>query len=40
MAQHNAERVAGVKDLRGARWVSQQARLDALAAVMGQAALV
>src|SRR5690349_23656602 len=39
MAQHNADRVAGWNDQSGERWVAHQARLDAIAAVFGQAAI-
>src|SRR5689334_21205535 len=39
MAQHNADRAAGWNDQSGERWVAHQARLDAIAAVFGQAAI-
>ena len=39
MGQHNADRVAGWNDQSGERWVAHQARLDAIAAVFGQAAI-
>ena len=39
MAQHNADRVAGWNDQSGERWVAHQARLDAMLAVFGQAAI-
>ncbi|TGQ65117.1 MAG: class I SAM-dependent methyltransferase [Mesorhizobium sp.] len=39
MAQHNADRVADWNDQSGERWVAHQARLDAMLAVFGQAAI-
>ncbi|RUW71067.1 MULTISPECIES: methyltransferase domain-containing protein [unclassified Mesorhizobium] len=39
MAQHNADRVADWNDQSGERWVAHQARLDAMLAVFGQAAV-
>ncbi len=39
MAQHNADRIAGWNDQSGERWVAHQARLDAVVAVFGQAAI-
>ncbi len=39
MAQHNADRVADWNGQSGERWVANQARLDAMAAVFGQAAI-
>lgn len=39
MAQHNADRVADWNDQSGERWVAHQARLDAMLAVFGQAAM-
>jgi len=39
MAQHNADRAAGWNDQSGERWVAHQARLDAVMASFGQAAI-
>ncbi|RWA60176.1 methyltransferase domain-containing protein [Mesorhizobium sp.] len=39
MAQHNADRVADWNDQSGERWAAHQARLDAMLAVFGQAAI-
>ena len=39
MAQHNADRVADWSGQSGERWVAYQARLDAMMAVFGQAAI-
>src|ERR1700747_1141934 len=39
MAQHNADRVAGWNDQSGERWGAHQARLDAMGAGFGQAAI-
>src|SRR5947199_6327771 len=39
MAQHNADRVADWNGQSGERWVAHQARLDAMMAVFGQAAI-
>ncbi|AMA55518.1 class I SAM-dependent methyltransferase [Bradyrhizobium sp. CCGE-LA001] len=39
MAQHNADRVADWNGQSGERWVAHQARLDAIAAMFGQAAI-
>lgn len=39
MAQHNADRVADWNGQSGERWIAHQARLDAIAAVFGQAAI-
>ncbi|MBK1836684.1 class I SAM-dependent methyltransferase [Azospirillum sp. YIM B02556] len=39
MAQHDADRVADWNDQSGERWAAHQARLDAMLAVFGQAAI-
>lgn len=39
MAQHNGDRVADWNGQSGERWVAYQARLDAMMAVFGQAAI-
>jgi SAM-dependent methyltransferase len=39
MAQHNTDQVANWNGQSGERWVANQARLDAMAAVFGQAAI-
>lgn len=39
MAQHNAGQVADWNGQSGERWVAHQARLDAMAAMFGQAAI-
>jgi len=39
MAQHNADQVADWNGQSGERWVANQTRLDAMAAVFGQAAI-
>jgi len=39
MAQHKAGQVADWNGQSGERWVANQARLDAMAAVFGQAAI-
>ena len=39
MAQQNADQIAAWNGQSGERWVANQARLDAMAAVFGQAAI-